>query len=257
MKREIHPTAPDIEAIRARAEAATKGPWINETQPSDTGGEYATGHVVSRHHTYAGNSAPRTRRNSVTSPDTMTFADGEFIAHARTDIPLLLAALQGSQERVSTERENVLAEVARERGEYIERALRAEARVKELEAERDALLHTSDKQAAAWKARALNAERERDAENSAFREEWRSRWKERTERAEAALKETRESLRGVVAELEESPDAWCHYCQDTGEGEPQASCARVPDCQAMLNRKYAAIERANAALSADKGDDRG
>lgn len=64
------------------AEKHTPGPWTVETQPSDSGGTYITGHVTSPLHTYAGNRARFTRPESITSPDTMTKADAHLIAAA-------------------------------------------------------------------------------------------------------------------------------------------------------------------------------
>lgn len=58
----------------------TPGPWTVETIPSDSGGHYITGHITSPLHTYAGNTSPRTRPESITSPDTMTKADAYQMA---------------------------------------------------------------------------------------------------------------------------------------------------------------------------------
>lgn len=102
--------------IQQRVEQATKGPWRHETHEGGQFGErtYSSGHVVADAHTYAGNSSPRTRRESVTSPDTMTFADGEFIAHARIDLPYLLERVQELQK----ENDDLRARVV-ERGELV------------------------------------------------------------------------------------------------------------------------------------------
>lgn len=67
-------------ATETKAPAFTPGPWIVETQPSDAGGEYITGHVISPRHTYAGNKV--SRRDSITDPNSMTRADAHLIAAA-------------------------------------------------------------------------------------------------------------------------------------------------------------------------------
>jgi hypothetical protein len=66
----------------------TPGPWTVETQPSDSGGSYITGHITSPRHTYAGNRV--SRRDSITDPNTMTRNDAYLIAAA----PDMLAALK-------------------------------------------------------------------------------------------------------------------------------------------------------------------
>jgi hypothetical protein len=76
------PTALDLDAIEARANAATDGPWrlsedYNDIHASD--GD----HLASYWHT----------------------ADGAFIAHARTDVPALLAEVRHLTARQLTESE--------------------------------------------------------------------------------------------------------------------------------------------------------
>ena len=62
----------------ALTENVTQGPWWQLKHPSDMGGMYSSGHVVSAHHDYAGNF--KARKDSITAPDSMTFSDGAFIA---------------------------------------------------------------------------------------------------------------------------------------------------------------------------------
>lgn len=84
----------DEAAIRARLEAATEGPWTAEAGGSE--GHYIFGPEGSR--------APMRGRARVASCTWLdwyeTEADAEFIAHARTDIPLLLAALDEARTQV-------------------------------------------------------------------------------------------------------------------------------------------------------------
>ena len=63
----------------------TPGPWEVETLDG-----YITGHVISPNKNWAGNSAPQTRRDSITGVDSMTAADARLIAAA----PCTLAALE-------------------------------------------------------------------------------------------------------------------------------------------------------------------
>ena len=73
----------DIEAIRKRAEAATKGPWTFIPEDRDNKG------AISPVCTFGDdcNYYP-------TAGQLYDEADGEFIAHARTDIPALLDELE-------------------------------------------------------------------------------------------------------------------------------------------------------------------
>lgn len=75
--------APDLAAIRGREAAATQGPWHNEHEgegPCVSVGDY--GWVCS---------GPNWPAYDVDSDQGQ--ADAEFIAHARTDVPALLATL--------------------------------------------------------------------------------------------------------------------------------------------------------------------
>ena len=66
----------DLEAIKARAEAATSGPW-----------EYqGIGEIVAR--------------GILLTTDLADDADAEFIAHARTDVPLLASEIERLRARL-------------------------------------------------------------------------------------------------------------------------------------------------------------
>jgi hypothetical protein len=91
----------DLDAIEARAQAASPGPW--ETVRHDL-----TLYVVSESHElnpislgYVGN-----------RPE----PDAEFIAHARTDVPALLALVREQQDKL--EKVEALAEKWRYKGEF-------------------------------------------------------------------------------------------------------------------------------------------
>jgi hypothetical protein len=85
-------TAPlDLDAIEARAEAATEGPWQYDGMPLREDAEY--GHIVT------GGGTPGSMREhqicwvgetlNLRAPE-----DAEFIAHARVDVPALLAEVE-------------------------------------------------------------------------------------------------------------------------------------------------------------------
>ena len=69
----------DLDAIEARAEAATPGPWINNRN----------GVVIVESHPLA----PTVSENS-------SWDDADLIAHARTDVPALVAELRAAREVV-------------------------------------------------------------------------------------------------------------------------------------------------------------
>ena len=86
----------DLPAIRARAEAATPGPWFhNEHLSAD---DYMTPYY------FIGTGTSAMAATDVGSADLSP--DSEFIAHARTDIPALLAEV----ERLSRNLEAASAE---------------------------------------------------------------------------------------------------------------------------------------------------
>lgn len=85
----------DLDAIRARADAATEGPWETtqaQDEESTTWIEAPYDDVL--HHDERGYG--HMRENFAW----MKRADAEFIAHARTDIPRLLAALDAVEALV-------------------------------------------------------------------------------------------------------------------------------------------------------------
>ena len=87
----------DLEAIKARAEAATKGPWGARELPQMVRGANATLH--SAH----GTGEVWSVEFSPEIGSTVSISDAEFIAHARTDIPALIAEverLRGIVDRV-------------------------------------------------------------------------------------------------------------------------------------------------------------
>ena len=80
-------TRPDMDAIRARCDAATPGPWTyDEIGYVDVG-------------------LPRSRSIAVgIEIDATAKSDGDFIAHARTDIPALLTYIEELERAVENER---------------------------------------------------------------------------------------------------------------------------------------------------------
>lgn len=123
----------DLDAIRARVDAATEGPWevagFGFVDPASGDGEdwidvrsplgIVTGCV------FTGDD--RT--------DDQTEADHGFIAHARTDVPALLAEVDRERERA----DRLEAMCDRLAGDRVDREDAAEARAETAEAERDAL----------------------------------------------------------------------------------------------------------------------
>lgn len=82
-----------IEEIRGRAEAATPGPWLacETVKPVKGYGTELVGYEILGLH------------DAVVHSETTGFfelADAEFAAHARTDIPALLSALQEAREEI-------------------------------------------------------------------------------------------------------------------------------------------------------------
>jgi hypothetical protein len=87
MSETTDPQARRVEEIRARCEAATEGPWGYRGPTRDVLAEYDGGAV-------------RERRGMRPAGDTfpligkiMSPPDGEFVAHAREDVPFLLSEL--------------------------------------------------------------------------------------------------------------------------------------------------------------------
>ena len=78
----------DLDAIEARANAATDGPWsVYQTMHAEPKVVNSTGHWP------AGEVA-----NASNSPADYGNADAEFIAHARTDVPALVAEVRRLRE---------------------------------------------------------------------------------------------------------------------------------------------------------------
>jgi hypothetical protein len=82
-------TSPSTGQSSTTGPTPTPGPWTVELVGQDDlyGRVYISGHITSPLHTYCGND--RGRKDSITSPDSMTRADAYLIAAA----PELLAAL--------------------------------------------------------------------------------------------------------------------------------------------------------------------
>jgi hypothetical protein len=85
----------DIEAIEARANAATPGPWHITTDPGDIV-VWATNEPEDSN--FVGNvGGGRVQQCVIFDCDV---ANGEFIAHARTDVPALVAEVRKLQRIV-------------------------------------------------------------------------------------------------------------------------------------------------------------
>src|SRR4051812_14200207 len=96
----------DLDQIRARAQAATGGPWELVTDSCDCGDGYGCPHGTFPYalrlpeHTVRDGDRdcepgdPRdSYRHSASEISDLTMATAEFIAHARTDVPSLLAEI--------------------------------------------------------------------------------------------------------------------------------------------------------------------
>lgn len=83
-------TALDLEAIRARAAAASEGPWLAIT---DNGRKNGIGIVGQQSQRGTG----RAIAVFADSNSAQRNADAEFTAHARDDVPALLAVIEQSE----------------------------------------------------------------------------------------------------------------------------------------------------------------
>ena len=114
--------AKTLAAIRARAEAATKGPWVFRVGKAAAAPDYPV---------MIGAVAPGHRIMANPPGGSYPSRDAEFIAHARADVPRLLAALAESErQRQDYEREHEVCveTAARERDAMMDQLLdRAEA----------------------------------------------------------------------------------------------------------------------------------
>lgn len=79
----------DLDAIKARAEAATPGPWVREWA-------FSTHFVVPE-------AAERVADGNVARLKAHQRADAEFIAHAREDVPALLAEVERLRRELAAE----------------------------------------------------------------------------------------------------------------------------------------------------------
>jgi hypothetical protein len=94
----------DIESIKTREQAATKGPW--ETQSLGENYFRCFGEGMENRPAWI---VPHALQLSDGECPAMLWADAEFIAHAREDIPNLL----GRIEEVESENERLRAELAK------------------------------------------------------------------------------------------------------------------------------------------------
>lgn len=106
----------DLEAISARAEAATPGPW--ETLDNITTAVWSGGNPIAL--TY------------------QSMPDADFIAHAREDIPALLAEVKRLNIVLQDERKEHAEEYACLRSTYIRESKKLEKQLASVTAERDA-----------------------------------------------------------------------------------------------------------------------
>jgi len=120
----------DIESIEARANAATPGPWVRIGDSIGADVKKCTCGVprsVYGHESGCGIDGPLITGAAI--------PDAEFIAAAREDVPALVAEV----ERLRAIEVEAL-DATREFGDVLARAERAEAEVKRLRAQRDAVL---------------------------------------------------------------------------------------------------------------------
>jgi hypothetical protein len=110
-------TPDELDAIEARAAAATPGPWAAEDERHGKGSCSCCGEVL-----YAWNIVAPSREVVVSAMDDVTpgvhgDADATFIAHARTDVPALITALreawaEAEVEQLRRQRDALRDEVA-------------------------------------------------------------------------------------------------------------------------------------------------
>lgn len=113
----------DLETIEQRTNAATQGPWKRSAEQDDTP-------VVYRNHPAVAGAA-----EVIFTADWGTEADAEFTAHARQDVPDLVARVRELEKSVRVHRESItrLDSIKSERG----------ARIVELEEENQKLRDTA------------------------------------------------------------------------------------------------------------------
>lgn len=109
----------ELAAIEARAEAASNGPWLRrQRREPDSTFDWQTVHAPDE---------------SEVTGDWMRNDDATFIAHARSDVPRLVAECRLLQRTIS-QTDDLYDCADAERQRQFERAESAEARVKALEA---------------------------------------------------------------------------------------------------------------------------
>lgn len=90
---------PDLAAIKARADAATEGPWAVAEAESNRLGNHRIVYRVEKDE--QGTNWQVAVTYGFSNPGIADEADAEFIAHARTDVPNLLAALDAANARIT------------------------------------------------------------------------------------------------------------------------------------------------------------
>jgi len=120
----------DIEAIRARAEAATPGPWKFGSNCIVTDNDDVLYTYVDR--------APDDDECWISCMDIKP-EDADFIAHAREDIPDLLAEVERLQERVSQKYDDLVKEFLSKftDGDLAQQVLDTQAELATVKAERE------------------------------------------------------------------------------------------------------------------------
>lgn len=88
----------DLNAIQARTDAATKAPWFREY--SDVVTAHQDPRDVEEGYEDARNSRVVRGAPHLPKKDGQGIADAEFIAHARTDVPALLALVRDLDARI-------------------------------------------------------------------------------------------------------------------------------------------------------------